>query len=172
MLRFRPPDWPRDREALARLDLSFATDVGYALERRGPLDFALVERPVDPPLVKRYAVDWDALAASPHVMVADRDGTAVGVAAVTWQAWNRRAELSHLYVDAASRGRGAGTGLLRAAEGAARALGARCLWVETQQVNAPAIRFYLRQGYACCGLDAALYEDAREIAVFLARAID
>jgi ribosomal protein S18 acetylase RimI-like enzyme len=171
MLRFRSPDWPRDREGLARLDPSFASDVVYAVERRGPLDFALVERPIDPPLVKRYAVDWDALAASPHVTVADRDGAVVGVAAVTWQAWNRRAELSHLYVDAASRGRGVGTGLLRAAERAARALGARCLWVETQQVNAPAIRFYLRQGYACCGLDAALYDDDREVAVFFVRAL-
>lgn len=169
MLRFRPLRWPQDRDALARLDVSLATDVVYAVERRGPLAFALTERRVDPPLVKRYAVDWDALAATPHVTVAELEGAVVGVAAVTWQAWNRRAELSHLYVDAAARGRGVGAGLLRAAESAARALGARCLWVETQQVNAPAIRFYLREGFTCCGLDAALYEDEREVAVFFTR---
>ena len=166
MLRFRPLRWPQDRDALARLDVSLATDVVYAVERRGPLDFALVERRVDPPLTKRYAVDWNALAAAPHVTVAEQDGAVVGVAAVTWQAWNRRAELSHLYVDAMARGRGVGAGLLRAAETAARGLGARCLWVETQQVNASAIRFYLRRGFTCCGWDAALYEDEREVAVF------
>ena len=169
MPRCRPPDWPHDREALARLDLAFATDVVYAVERRGPLDFALVERRADPPLVKRYALDLDALAAAPHVTVAEEDGRVVGVASVAWQAWNRRAELSHLYVDAAARGRGVGAALLREAERAARTLGARCLWVETQQVNAPAIRFYLRQGFACCGLDAALYDDDREVGIFFAR---
>ncbi|GLC25851.1 GNAT family N-acetyltransferase [Roseisolibacter agri] len=166
MLRLRPLTWPQDRDALARLDVSFATAVVDAVERRGPLELALVERRVDPPLTKRYAVDWDAVAAAPHVTVAERDGMVVGVAAVTWQAWNRRAELSHLYVDAAARGRGVGAGLLRAAEAAARSMGARRLWVETQQVNAPAIRFYLREGFTCCGWDAALYEDEREVAVF------
>jgi len=171
MLRCRPPRWPPDRDALARLDLSFATDVVHAVERRGPLDFALVERRADPPLVKRYALDPDALVAAPHVMVAEWDGRVVGVASVAWQAWNRRAELSHLYVDAPARGRGVGAALLREADCAARALGARVLWVETQQVNAPAIRFYLRQRFTCCGLDTALYDDDREVGVFFMRTL-
>ena len=25
-------------------------------------------------------------------------------------------------------------------------------------MNAPAVRFYLRQGFTCCGLDTALYD--------------
>jgi ribosomal protein S18 acetylase RimI-like enzyme len=173
MRHVRPLDWPRDRAALQRLELGFATDRIYDVEA-GPLRFALVERRVSPPLGKRYEVDWDALAAAPHVVVAEEEGVPTGVAAVAWHPWNRRAELAHLYVDAQARGRGVGADLLREACRIAATLGARCLWVETQQVNAPAIRFYLRHGFICCGLDASLYDPREapgEVAVFLVAAV-
>lgn len=34
---------------------------------------------------------------------------------------------------------------------------ARCLWLETQNVNYPAVQFYLRLGFELCGLDQTLY---------------
>lgn len=45
------------------------------------------------------------------------------------------------------RGQGIGSALLGAAESAARQRGARAVRVETQQVNVPACRFYLRHGF-------------------------
>jgi GNAT superfamily N-acetyltransferase len=45
-----------------------------------------------------------------------------------------------------ARRRGVGAALFRAAEAWARARGAAWLKVETQNVNAPACRFYVRQG--------------------------
>lgn len=174
MRHVRPLDWPRDRAALARLDTGFTTDRIYDVTS-GPLHFALAERPVDPAVHKRYAVDWDTLAATAHVVVAaDADDAPVGLAAIVWHPWNRRAELAHLYVDARARGGGVGAALLREARRRSVDLGARCLWVETQQVNAPAIRFYLRHGFTCCGLDASLYDPRvapGEVAVFLAAAL-
>ncbi len=44
------------------------------------------------------------------------------------------------------RGRGIGALLFRAAEGWARARGCRAIKIETQNTNAPACRFYARQG--------------------------
>ena len=170
MIRCRPLEWPRDREPLARLDVSVATDVIYAVAA-GPLSFALTEQRVDPPLHKRYDVSWEELPAATVALVAEHDGDLIGAAAAEMHAWNRRLVISHLYVDRGARGSGVGAMLLRELRARAAALGARCLWVETQNVNAPAIRFYQREGFACCGLDTALYDPrqvAGEVAVFFA----
>lgn len=95
----------------------------------------------------------------------------LGVAALTLQDWNRRAVISHLYVERSARGHGIGTGLLWEVRRRAETLGARCLWLETQNVNTPAIRFYHRHGFVCCGVDTMLYDPRHtpnEIAVFFA----
>ena len=50
---------------------------------------------------------------------------------------------------------------------------ARVLWVETQDVNFPAITFYRRVGFEVCGFDSTLYDgkEAGEVAVFLSRGL-
>ena len=57
----------------------------------------------------------------------------------------------------------------------ARAAGVRCLGLETQTTNVPAIRFYRRMGFRLCGIHTALYDPARvaaqEIAVFFTRSL-
>jgi ribosomal protein S18 acetylase RimI-like enzyme len=53
---------------------------------------------------------------------------------------------------------GVGTALLAALDRRARAGGARCLWLETQNINYPAIQFYRRSGFRLCGLDDTLYD--------------
>ena len=174
MIVVRPLDWPGDRAPLARLDTAFDTGVVYDV-CAGPLDFALVECPADPPLHKRYHLPLDELAAAAYAVVAERAGQVVGVAALTVEAWNRSAVLSHLYVDRGARRGGAGAALLADVRRRAAALGAGRLRVETQNVNAPAIRFYRRHGFVCCGVDTALYDPRRhpgEAAVFLALPLD
>ncbi len=139
--------------------------------RSGPLGFALVERAVVPPLHKNYEVNWEELAAARVALVAEREGVIVGASALGYEAWNRRAVISHLYVDRAERGARIGTSLLGALRARARELDARCLWVETQNVNVPAIAFYRRNGFDLTGLDTSLYDPEAlrdETAVFLA----
>lgn len=62
-----------------------------------------------------------------------------------------------------------------AVEGYARAEGARCLWLETSNVNEPAIQFYRREGFVLCGLDQSLYDPTSdaggETALYFARPI-
>jgi ribosomal protein S18 acetylase RimI-like enzyme len=168
MIQYRPLDWDRDHESLARLDVSFTTDVIFEVVT-GPTSIALIEHPIDPPLEKHYHLIWKDLKAVDLAVVAETDGRLIGVAAATLSSWNRRAEVSHLYVDRGARRCGAGAGLVNELGLRAQLLGARCLWLETQNVNAPAIHFYVKQGLHWCGLDTTLYDPrsvAGETAVF------
>ena len=138
-----------------------------ALER-GVQASALTKRYDLTALVQDHArVDW--------VRLAERDGSVVGLAAVVFELWNRRARLEHLYVDARARGMGVGRVLVEAAAERSRAAGMRCLWAETQTVNACAVDFYRHVGFTWCGLDASLYDpaevDAGEVALFFTRAL-
>lgn len=161
-IEVRPLSSPSDLPQLKRLDTAFSTDVVYEVQS-APHGFALVERSISPALRKQYHVAWDELAMSSATIVAVREGVVIGVAALQYVAWNRRAVVSHLYVDRAARGRGIGRRLLRELHARANALHARCLWVETQNVNAPAIRFYESFGFVLSGLDTSLY-DPQDIA--------
>jgi len=153
---------------LAALRTAFTTDVVYDVVRTRN-GFALRERAVSPPLRKRY--DLPERAPGETVLVADDDGVLAGVAVYRVARWNRRGELLHLYVDRRRRGRGVGRALLDEVVERVRAAGARALWLETQNVNAPAIRFYRRYGFRLAGLDDSLYDPDElpgEVALFFA----
>jgi ribosomal protein S18 acetylase RimI-like enzyme len=48
--------------------------------------------------------------------------------------------------------------------------GSRCVWLETQASNYPAIQFYRRLGFGLCGLDERFYGPASpDTALFFAR---
>src|SRR5262249_55920874 len=101
------------------------------------------------------------------------EGALVGFAAARHETWNRRVVVLHLYVAAGHRGRGIGRALIDHLDGFARTVGARCLWLETQNVNYPAIQFYRRLGFRLCGLDESFYDPAGpaagEVALFFVR---
>ena len=172
MIRLRALRWPDDRDAIRSLDISFTTDRIYDVRSTG-LSFSLVETPVTPARRKDYGdAELDALPAHDYVAVAEVDQSAVGVATLELETWNRRAILRHLLIDAAHRGHGLGRALIDDVVREARERGARCLWLETQNINYPAIQFYQRLGFQCCGLHTMLYDSpeslAGEIAVFFA----
>ena len=177
MFVIRPTRWPQDIPALSALDTSFVTDAVYRLIGDG-LAFSLLEESVAPPLHKQYPFDpshpeeranWD------YAVVAESGEQLVGFAAARYIAWNRRVVIWHLYAAPDYRGRGVGTRLLNSVEGFARDAGPRCLWLETQNVNFPAVRFSLRSGFMLCGLDTSLYAPngaaGGEVALFFARAV-
>jgi len=65
-----------------------------------------------------------------------------------------------------------GRALLDALATHARAAKARCLFAETQNVNYPAVQFYLATGFYLAGLDESFYdpiETPGEFALFFAR---
>ncbi len=177
MLTIRPARFPQDLEPLSALDTSFETDTIYRIIRSA-LGFQLEEQPVHPPLTKTYSLDLNVPADGKQrtlMIVAELDGVVVGFAAAAEEKWNRRVAVQHLYVDHSARRAGVGTTLLAEVNRFAQSVNARCLWVETQNVNVPAVLFYLRSGFELCGLDTSLYDpkdvDPIEAALFFARAI-
>ncbi len=155
-MNVRPAAWSRDGAAIRSIDTSFTTDRVYRFGReRGGFGFAF-PLVTTTPVTKSYPVpDEDP---GPGSFVAEADGEVAAFGQVEPPAWNGRAVVRHLYVSAAHRGRGAGTALVEAMSDDARAAGARCLWVETQNVNHPAIHFYLARGFYLCGFDESFYD--------------
>ncbi|HEX6578460.1 MAG TPA: GNAT family N-acetyltransferase [Jiangellaceae bacterium] len=100
--------------------------------------------------VAAHGVLYDA--ATLPGLIATQSGRAVGL--VTYHVEDGDWEVVTL--DAVDGGRGIGTALLRSVEQAARAAGARRLWLITTNDNTRALRFYQR-----CGFDlVALHRDA------------
>ncbi|GAA5526963.1 GNAT family N-acetyltransferase [Herpetosiphon gulosus] len=170
-IQLRPLNWPHDRVAIGLLDTSFSTNTIYQLHQTAlTMHLALVD--LASPFEKHYDLSEDYARLPQHdwVFVAEAQSQVVGLAAVAYQQWNRRAVLEHCYVDRRYRGRGLGRQLLTAAIAAARQLSARCLWLETQTTNPAAIAFYRTVGFGWCGSDWQLYDpsalDPREIALF------
>jgi ribosomal protein S18 acetylase RimI-like enzyme len=175
MLTIRAARWPDDVALLAGLDTSFTTDRIYRVVRE-PLAFTLVEERLDPPLRKEYGPVTQSdspLEELEHAIVAEVDGELAGFAAAEYERWSRRMGVRHVHVAADYRGRGVGRALIRRLEAMARAAGARCLWLDTQNTNYPAIQFYQRVGFRLCGLDESFCEPSDsgrdEIALFFVR---
>jgi ribosomal protein S18 acetylase RimI-like enzyme len=162
--------WPGDLDGLTRMDTSFTVSrvLQVTADRSG---FQLAERPVVP-REKRYSLPAADLGADDSVVLVAETDRVVGVAVIRAESWNRSALLSHLYVHRPSRGAGVGARLLAAAVREAGEMDARCVRVETQTANLPALRFYERHGFALCGVDTTLYDPAEsgdEAALYLSR---
>jgi ribosomal protein S18 acetylase RimI-like enzyme len=173
MPTIRAADQPEDRARIGHIDTSFQTDRIYRVTA-DPAGFRLQEEPAHPPRVKTYPVPHENLGGD--LVVAEHNGELIGFGEVIFEPWNRRAIIAHLYVSPSSRGVGIGTAILEALDRRARTIGARCLWLETQNINYPAIQFYRRSGFRLCGLDDTLYDPERdpttssdEVALFFTR---
>jgi ribosomal protein S18 acetylase RimI-like enzyme len=162
-----------DLDGIGGLDISYSTDRIYRV-RREPMAFCLKQERADPPVEKTYPRPY--LELSDGLLVACEHGEIVGYGELQFDSWNDRARIEHLYVARGFRGRSVGRSLLNAL--AARACdvpSARCLWLETQNVNYPAVQFYLRMGFRLCGLDETLYRPSDpgllpgEVALYFAR---
>lgn len=176
MVKLRALQWPDDREGLLALDTAFTTDRIYRVVATEQ-SFVLETVVVTAPLRKAYDLTEhvDHLPDFDHVVIAEVDTQLAGMAALRYEAWNRRAVLWHLYVAPTQRGRGVGRGLMEAVVHTAQAWQARCVWLETQNVNYGAIQFYQQLGFVWCGLDLALYDlhesPMGETALFFARTL-
>jgi len=160
------------------LDTSFTTDLVYRLEQRGQ-SFTLREDHVSPSVHKSYRLNdvIDEFPSLDWVRVASNGDQIAGLVAIKFEQWNRRANLQHLYVAPNYRGLGIARSMIDSAVKEAQRLQARCLWVETQNVNHPAVRFYQHIGFRLCGFDTSLYDPklnlrSDEVALFFVLDLD
>ena len=140
-----------------------ATGDGFALRKT-----AMPER------TKRFWVydldrpdrDWD------EAHVAEEAGRIVGFVATSWQFWNRRVVLWHIYADRSVRGRGLGHALISRVYERARRQNALAIFLETSNFNVPGISWYARQGFVPGGLDTTLYSGvagAEEAGIYMVK---
>jgi ribosomal protein S18 acetylase RimI-like enzyme len=81
--------------------------------------------------------------------------------AATYRLAGDAAEVTSL--NAVAAGKGVGSALLAAVENAARAAGARRLWLITTNDNVDALRFYQRRGFRLARLRAGAVDEARRL---------
>jgi ribosomal protein S18 acetylase RimI-like enzyme len=172
----RPASLPRDAAAIGVIDTAFSTTAVYDVAVADEA-IRLTLRQLDPPLTKRFPLDDLESPERPydHAWAAWYGERCVGFAASSYEAWNRRLTLWHLYVDPSQRRRGVARQLLRSVEAHGRAHGARHLWLETSSLNAPGIEAYRALGFALTGADLTLYDGTPaegETALFFSRPLD
>ncbi len=167
-MRVRAASWDDEAEAIARIDTSYSSDRIYRVTTEDD-GFALQDERVDPPVTRGHGVS--ELADGEALFVSEMEGSVVAAGGAELSSWNRRATVTGLYVSTPFRGRGVGAALVDALAEWARAANAHCLWLETQNVNYPAVQFYRRVGFRLCGLDDRLYDPERnpgDVALFFA----
>lgn len=157
----------------ARIPIAFRVD-GVVEAKRDGEGFVLVERSVDVPWVKDYdsipgerPTDWPLRfdMSKWGLFAAWREGVQAGGAAVApnaaelgmEQGCRVSAVLWDIRVLPELRGLGIGTALFRVTESWARAQGCRALLIETQNINAPACRFYARMECVLRSIDQDYY---------------
>ncbi len=185
-----------DALAMHQLDYSFETDRIYTLRVRGPLAhgdagagaasevalaFELLETQIDPPLYKDYRGYEVALAeveAKLHRIdggyVALADGQVAGVILLNVEDWRSVAQIEDLIVGRQFRRYGIGSLLLNCACDWARNNGCWAILLETQNVNYPAIQFYLRNGLEMWSINQHFYPPGsveHEVAIFMGKKV-
>jgi ribosomal protein S18 acetylase RimI-like enzyme len=162
-----------DAAAVARLDTSFSTQRIYQVERIDDV-LSLRSVPIAAAVEKRFPLDLSADSwQSGWVIVLGEEP--VGLIATAAQQWNKRLVIWHFYVDRPWRQHGFGRRLVEQALTHGAAIGMLTAWVETSNLNFPAVRAYRRLGFEICGFDESLYRGTpvhREFALFLARPIN
>jgi ribosomal protein S18 acetylase RimI-like enzyme len=170
-LTIRELDRTTDRSGVEAIDTSFETPTVYEVVTT-PRKIELVERTLEAPLTKRYSIrEVFAPWASWEVgWVAEDDGIH-GFATVEYEPWHTRLVLWFLYIAPAWRRRGVARALLDEVDAYGREVGANHVWLETSNVNVPAVAAYERLGFSLCGADRLFYGKYMpgEMAIYLAK---
>lgn len=183
-----------DALALHKLDYSFETDRIYSLRVNGKLvqnddvsqtldkpalAFELWETPVDPPLYKSFR-EYEHKLEEVEIRlntveggyVALAGGQIAGAVLLNAEPWRSVAKIEDIIVGRQFRRFGIGSLLLNCASDWARNRGCWAIVLETQNVNYPAIQFYLRNGLDVWSVHRHFYPPGpveHEVAIFMGK---
>jgi GNAT superfamily N-acetyltransferase len=183
-----------DALALHKLDYSFETDQIYALRVNGKLAqnddvsqtvdkpalaFELWETPVDPPLYKSFR-EYEHKLEEVETRLRSVEGGYVALAGeqiagailLNVEQWRSVARIEDIIVGRQFRRFGIGSLLLKCASDWARNRGCWAIVLETQNVNYPAIQFYLRNGLDVWCVHQHYYPPGpveHEVAIFMGK---
>lgn len=187
--------FPEDAKALHELDYSFETDRIYTLNVRGrltpttevdslslprqTLSFELLETSVDPPLYKSFR-EFERTLADVEAWLRNVEGGYVALAGeqvagailLNVEEWRSVTRIEHIIVGRQFRRYGIGSLLLSCAADWARNHSCWAILLEAQNVNYPAIQFYLRNGLEVWSINQQYYPPGpveHEIAIFMGK---
>lgn len=174
-----------DAAALHALDYSFETDRIYQLRTRGNIPqessfaFELVETHVDPPHYHDYREYEGTLSGVETRLrntgggyIAFADGQVAGAILLDVEEWRSVARISDLLVGRQFRRYGIGSLLISCASDWARKHNCWAIILETQNVNYPAVQFYLRNGLEIWSIQRHFYPPGlseHEVAIFMGK---
>lgn len=184
-----------DAPALHQLDYSFETDRIYTLRVHNHLiqhnesvvqsnetpafAFELLETPVDPPVYKNYRDQEGTLddieaqirrAEGGYIALAN--GEVAGGILLNVEEWRAVVRIEDIIVGHQYRRYGVGSLLLSCAADWARKRGCWAIILETQNLNYPAVQFYLRNGLEIWSINQHFYPPGpveHEIALFMGK---
>lgn len=150
-----------DVKQLTDFDASFSTEYIFTVFVN-EISVEIKEESLPIPVYKNYSFDLikQDIVQADFAVVAEIEKSIVGFATVIYREWNNQVVLTGLFVLPEAKGKGIGRALVEAAIDYAKAKSARCLIVETQNINYPAIQFYRKMKFEFCGFDTALYNPA------------
>lgn len=163
-----------DCKNLLEFDTSFSTEYVYQVSIKG-MSVEITEEKLSHPLCKTYQFDFikKEIAEAEFAVVAEIQEKIVGFATAKYEQWNNRTVLTGIFVKPTVKRNGIGRALIDAIADYAKTKSARCLFVETQNINYSAIQFYRKMNFEFCGFDTELYNFAdvfpREIAFYFCK---
>lgn len=89
----------------------------------------------------------------------NQNGHEIGTLSVGNQLWNNVARIHDIYVQSQFQNLGIGTELMKHAEKVAKEWKNRAIVLECQSCNYPAIKFYMKNGFALSGFDLINYSN-------------
>ena len=174
-----------DAAALHTLDYSFETDRIYTLQtcncsaQHPSFSFELVETRIDPPLYRDYREYEGTLEhaeakvrASEGGYIALAEEQVAGAVLLSVEEWRLVARITDIIVGRQYRRYGIGSLLLSCAADWARKRDCRAIVLETQNINYPAIQFYLRNGLEIWSINRHFYPPGiseHEVAIFMGK---
>ncbi len=183
-----------DAPALHNLDYSFETDRIYTLHVNGKLAqnddtmqtldrpalaFELWETPVDPPIYKSFREYEHKLEEVETRLnsveggyVALAGGQIAGAVLLNVEQWRSIVRIEDIIVGRQFRRYGIGSLLLNCASDWARNRSCWAIVLEAQNVNYPAIQFYLRNGFEVWSINQHFYPPGsveHEVAIFMGK---
>ena len=183
-----------DAPALHKLEYSFETDRIYTLRVNGELAqnddtmqtldrpalaFELWETPVDPPIYKSFREYEHKLEEVETRLnsveggyVALAGGQIAGAVLLNVEQWRSIVRIEDIIVGRQFRRYGIGSLLLNCASDWARNRGCWAIVLEAQNVNYPAIQFYLRNGLEVWSINQHFYPPGsveHEVAIFMGK---
>jgi GNAT superfamily N-acetyltransferase len=181
-----------DAPAVHELDYNFETDRIYTLRVQDRLmqddecvdvhpvfAFELLETQVDPPIYKNLREGSETLAIVEEKLrnveggyVALADGKVAGAILLQVEEWRSVTLIQDLIVGHQYRRYGVGSLLLSCAADWARKRDCWAIILETQNINYPAIQFYLRNGLEVWSISQNFYppgSSAHEVAIFMGK---